>query len=86
MTDEPVKRKRLEIPDEFQKYLESLPDQAAVDVIKQLCRRVEDLVEKLGISAQCFAFVTDGGLAISWIDYWDRERRETKLVSRFRVI
>jgi hypothetical protein len=85
MTDDPVKRKKFEIPEEFLKHLESLQDQKAVEAIKELCKEVEDLVGKLGISDQCTAFVTDGDLAISWREYWTKERGTTKSVSYFRV-
>jgi len=85
MTDEPVKRKKFEIPKEFQDHLESLQDREAVDRIKELCGRVEELVARLGISGQCTGFVTDGDLAIPWRNYWTDERREAKSVSYIRV-
>ena len=85
MTDEPVKRKKFEIPDEFGKHLSSLQDQKAVDGIRGLCEQVEELVEKLGISDHYFSFVTDGDLATSWGDYWAVDRRATKSVSCFLV-
>jgi len=81
MVDEPVERKRFEIPKDFQDHLESLQDKKAVEVIKELCKRVEELAEGLGISEQCTAFITDGDLAVPWRDYWTEDRRGTKLVS-----
>ena len=85
MTDKPVKGKKFEIPKEFQDHLESLQDQKAVEGIKELCRKVEELADGLGISDQCTAFVTDGDLAIPWSDSWTREHRATKSVSYVRV-
>jgi hypothetical protein len=86
MMDEPAKRKRFEIPEEFLDHLPSLQDKKAVEVIKELCRQVEGFAEKLGISDQCVGFVTDGDLAISWRDYWTEEHRAGKSVSYFYVI
>ena len=76
--DRPVKRKKFEIPHEFRNHLSSLEDKEAADGIRELCKQVEELVEKLGISDQCFAFVTDGDLAITWGNYWTVDRRATK--------
>ena len=80
-----MKRKKFEIPEEFQDHLESLQDKEAAKAIKELCKQVEDLACKLGISDQCTAFITDGDLAISWREYWTKERGVTKLVSYFCV-
>jgi hypothetical protein len=85
MTDKPVKREKFEIPKEFLEHLESLQDQKAVEAIKELCRQVKDLVDTLGISDQCTAFVTDGDLAIPWSDSWTEKHRATMAVSYFRV-
>ncbi|KAF9644543.1 hypothetical protein BDM02DRAFT_3190520 [Thelephora ganbajun] len=63
MTDEPVKRKKFE---------------EAAEEIAELCKQVEEIVAQLDISDQCIAFVTDGDLAISWKDYWTKERRAAK--------
>ena len=86
MTDEPVKMEKFEIPKKFHDHLSSLQDQKTVEVVKGLCRQVEENVVRLGISDQCTAFITDGDLAISWEDYWTEERRAAKSVSRFEVI
>ena len=86
MTDEPVKRKRFEIPEDFRTHLSSLQDQKAVKRIEELCEDIKNVVAELGISDQCTAFFTDGDLAISWKDYWKGERRAAKSVSRFEVI
>jgi hypothetical protein len=83
MTDQPVKRKRFKVPEEFQDHLSSLRDREAVEVIKELCRQVEELADTLGVSDQCTAFVTDGDLGIPWSDSWIKERRATKSVSEF---
>ena len=80
MTDEPAERKKFEIPKEFQDHVDLL-DQDAAHTIKGLCKRVERLVVRLGISNQCIGFVTDGDLAIPWDNYWDTERRAAKSVS-----
>jgi len=85
MTDEPVKRKKFEIPKAFEDHLTLLQDQMTVEVIRGLCRKVKELVDMLGISDECIAFVTDGDLAISWRDYWTEERRATKSVSESLV-
>ena len=82
MVDEPVKMKKFEIPQEFRNHVDSLANKVEIE---QLCERVGELVGKLGISDLCSAFVTDGDLAISWKDYWDRERREAKSASCFHV-
>ena len=42
MADEPVKMRRFEIPREFHDHLSSLQDQKAVDMVKGLCRQVEE--------------------------------------------
>ena len=81
MVDEPVERKTFEIPKEFQDHLEPLQDKKAVGVIKDLCKRVVELVDRLGISEQCTAFITDGDLAVPWRDYWTKDHRWIKLVS-----
>jgi len=87
MTDEPVKMKEFEIPKEFQDHINSLRlDRGVADTIRGLCRRVEELVVKLGISDQCTGFVTDGDLAISWEKYWTEERRAAKSVSCSHII
>ena len=86
MTDEPVKRKRFEIPEDFHTHVSSLRDQEAAKKIEELCKDIEKVVAELGISDQCTAFFTDGDLAISWKDYWKEERRAAKSVSRFEVI
>ena len=85
MTDEPVERKKFEIPEGFREHLESLQDKEAVGRINELCRRVEKLVAQLGISDQCTGFVTDGDLAITWRDYWTKERRLAKSVGHFHL-
>jgi len=85
MTDEAVKRKKFEIPKAFENHLSLLQGQTMVDVIRGLCRKVEELVDKLGISDECIAFITDGDLAISWRDYWTEERQVTKSVSESPV-
>ena len=79
-----MERKEFEIPKGFQDHVDSL-DQDAAGTITGLWRRVEELVVELGISNQCTGFVTDGDLAISWEDYWDKERRAAKSVSRSHV-
>ena len=84
MTDEPVKR-RFEISEEFHDHLSSLQDQKAVEVVKGLCRQVEEIVVKLGISDQCTAFVMDSNHATSWRDGWAEESFGTKSVSRSQV-
>jgi len=78
MMDESVERKKFEIPNEFRNQLSSLQDQKVADGIRELCKQVEELVEKLGISDQYFSFVTDGDLSISWVNYWAVDRRATK--------
>jgi len=86
MTDTPVKRKKFEIPKEFQDHLSSLQDQTTTDAIRELCRKVEELVDAMNISDDCIAFVTDGDLAISWRDYWTKEHRATKSVSESLIV
>jgi len=85
MTDEPVKRKKFEIPEKFLNHLSSLQNQEAADEIRGLCKQVEELVEKLGISEEYFSFVTDGDLAIPWEKYWAVDRRATKSVGYLLV-
>ena len=70
-----------EIPKEFQDHLGSLQDKKPVEVIKGLCKRVIELVDGLGISEPCTAFITDGDLAVPWRDYWTKDHRGIKLVS-----
>lgn len=86
MMDKPVKRK-FEIPKEFWDHLLSLQDKETVEMVKKLCKRVEELVEKLEISDQCIAFVMDGDLAISWRACWTEgcQLNKSKLVSYFQV-
>ena len=88
MTDKPVKREKFEIPQSFRKSLSLLNKTNSKEVtkIRRLCREIEKVVAKLGISDQCTAFITDGDLAISWENYWTEERRAAKSVSRFEVI
>ena len=81
MTNEPVKRKKFEIPEQFDDHIGSLQNQEEVEAIRKLCRRVEELVAQLGISDQCTGFITDGDLAISWKHCWTEERRAAKSVS-----
>ena len=81
MADEPVKRKKFEIPQEFREHFGSLRDAKAKTGIEELCKQVEDLVVQLGFSDQCTGFVTDGDLAIPWRSYWTEERRAAKSVS-----
>ena len=85
MTDEPVKKKKFEIPEGFREHLESLQDKEAVRKINELCSKVEELVARLGISDQCTGFITDGDLSITWRDYWTKERRQAKSVGHFHI-
>ena len=88
MTDKPVQREKFKIPQNFHRHLSLLAETNKKEVtkVKRLCRDIEKVVAKLGISDQCTAFITDGNLAISWDNYWTEERRAAKSVSRFEVM
>ena len=86
MVEKPVKRKVFKIPEEFLVHLSSLEDKSLVAKILELCKQVEELVAKLGISDQCIGFITDGDLAISWKDCFSKGNQENKLVGHFQAV
>lgn len=86
-TKESVERKGFEIPEGFLHSLSLLPhkDKKAVEEIKRRCKEVEGYVDRLGLSNKHSAVITDGNLAVSWMDDWSNNHQATKPVSYFLV-
>src|SRR5258708_3682004 len=86
MAENPVKGKAFKLPQKFLDDLPLLGDVVLEDRIRELCKKVEQLVTGLGISDVCTGFVTDGDLARSWEDCIAGGHRETKSASHSQVV
>ena len=81
MMETPVKGRAFEIPQRFLKGLSSVKDAGLVSEIRVLCERVERLVAELGVSDQCIGFITDGDLALPWMDCFSEENQGAEWAS-----
>ena len=64
--------------------LSSLKDKESVKVIEEQCKKIEELVDNLGISTESCAVITDGDLAIPWKDCCASGDRMVKFLSDLR--
>jgi len=78
MTPKPVKRKAFKVPE---KFLEQLKGKALANEATALCERVEQLVAEMGVADECTGFITDGDLAVPWVECFSREHQRSKMVS-----
>jgi len=81
MMERPIKGKAFKVPQQFLKDLSSIKDEGLASEIRVLCERVEQLVAELGISDECIGFITDGDLALPWMDSISEENQEKQWVS-----
>lgn len=77
-----TERKGFEIPEEFLDGISSWSEKDAKE-IQDLCRNVQEIVARLGISTEPSAVIMDSDLSVSWREYLKQGRRADESVSVF---